>query len=166
MSRCDGFSKGVDLAAGRQGSRPRTSSRDFVSKVSCFVAGGDFPLPFLGGCCYSRNEHKFIISVSCRFQFGSVYPGYLFCKKKHCLDRPAVTIVCFGQQYLDECLALAHALGFSPLFDFHGLTENLDQHGRQIALVFTTTARIAGLTLAKLTFDRGMFVSDLAICCT
>src|SRR5258707_1541980 len=109
--------------------------------------------------------HKFIMSGSSQFQFGSVYPGNLFCNKKHCLDRPAVTIVCFGQQYLDECLALAHALGFSSLFDFHGLTENVDQHGRQIALAFTTTARIAGLTLAELTFDWRMLVSNLAANC-
>ena len=56
---------------------------------------------------------------------------------------------------------------FHPLFDRDrdGLTEDLGQHGRQIALAFTTTARIAGLPLEKLTFDWGMFVSDLAVSC-
>jgi hypothetical protein len=54
-------------------------------------------------------------------------------------------------------------LGFPSLFDRHGLTEDIGQHGRQIALAFATTARIAGLTLAKLTFDWRMFVSDLAV---
>jgi len=47
----------------------------------------------------------------------------------------------------------------------YGLTEYLRQHGRQIALAFTTTARIARLTFAKLIFDGRMFVSALAHRC-
>ena len=60
----DGFSKDSYLAGGRGGSRRTSNSRDGFSKVSRFVAGGDFPLPFLGGCCHSRNEHELIISES------------------------------------------------------------------------------------------------------
>jgi hypothetical protein len=158
----DGFSEDSYLAGGRGCSCRTSSRRDGFSESSRFVAGVDFPLPFLR-CCHSRNEHKFIISVSSQFQFGGLYPGDFFCKIKHGLDRPTVAIVCFGQQYLDESLALAHALGFSRLFHCHSLTQNLEQHGRQIALAFTTASRIAGLTFSKLTFGGRMFISDLAV---
>src|ERR1700694_3368400 len=67
-----------------------------------------------------------------------------------------------------ECMAgfvgtrtLAHAPGFSSLFDGYLLTENLHHYRGDIALAFTTTTRIAGLTSAKLTIERRVLVSDL-----
>src|SRR5258707_1089296 len=43
------------------------------------------------------------------------------------------------------------------------VTEILSHYRGDIALTFTTTTRIAGLTFAKLTIERRMLVSDLGV---
>src|ERR1700682_3156287 len=73
-------------------------------------------------------------------------------------DVPGQTL---RHEHQDDCVALAHAPGFSSLFDDYRLTENLRHYRGDIALTFTTTTRIAGLTSAKLTIERRMLVSDL-----
>src|SRR5258705_1570066 len=85
----DHLSKRGPLTGGQRISF-RAASRDDFPNFSRFVAGLDFPFPFLSRSGPSPDEPKFITPLSSQFQVWSVKPGAFFYQIKHCLYRPAV----------------------------------------------------------------------------